>query len=115
MRDRTLVMLALLFLTLTVGAGVNRSLEACNGIIGKPMAPGIKEVYRRQMRPVLTHTRILTEDGIGRGKSVLTHHYRFMMEDLERVKTGIGFEVREKMGFIWGKFFRRDRAAAGDG
>lgn len=48
MKDRTMVLLAVLFLVVTVGAGVNLSLEACNRMVGRPLTPGLGQVYRRQ-------------------------------------------------------------------
>ena len=45
MRDRTLIILALVFLIFIVGAGVNRSLEACSKMVGQPLAPGISNIY----------------------------------------------------------------------
>ncbi len=43
-----MVLVAVLFLTVTVGAGVNLSLEACNRMVGRSLAPGVKETYQRQ-------------------------------------------------------------------
>lgn len=53
MRDRALVVPALLFLALTIGAGVNTSLEACNKMRGQPMALSAQQIYHEKM-PFLT-------------------------------------------------------------
>lgn len=44
MKDRTLIMLALVFLIFTIGSGVNKSFEAGNRMMGKDMAPGLEQV-----------------------------------------------------------------------
>ncbi|MBU7005914.1 hypothetical protein [Phosphitispora fastidiosa] len=52
MRDRTLIMVALIFLVLTIGAGVNKSLIACGRMTGEPLAPGFNEIYREKRENV---------------------------------------------------------------
>ncbi|PKM83049.1 MAG: hypothetical protein CVU89_02670 [Firmicutes bacterium HGW-Firmicutes-14] len=49
MNDRTMVLLALIFLSLTIGAGVNRSLEACNRMVGEELCPGIGDLCREKL------------------------------------------------------------------
>ncbi|WP_418790705.1 hypothetical protein [Phosphitispora sp. TUW77] len=46
MRDRKIILPALIFLILIVGAGVNKSFVACSRMTGQPLAPGFNEMYR---------------------------------------------------------------------
>ncbi len=53
MRDRTLIILALIFLVLTISTGVKRSLAACSRIAGQPLAPEITQIYREKSQDVM--------------------------------------------------------------
>lgn len=63
LRDRTLIMLALIFLVLTIGAGVNRSLVACGRMTGQPLAPGISEIYRENKETFMLFCSQIAETG----------------------------------------------------
>jgi hypothetical protein len=52
MKDKTLIILALMFLVLTIGTGVNTSLEACNKMMGSPMAPTLTDLFDKN-KPIL--------------------------------------------------------------
>ena len=69
MKDRNLILLGLLFLVLVVGAGVNRSLEACNKMVGSPLAPGIREIYSENAPTARERVRELAGYGQVRVKS----------------------------------------------
>lgn len=56
MKDRYMIVSALIFLLLIIGTGVNKSLVECNRMIGKSMAPGAEEIYRQQIPYVVAET-----------------------------------------------------------
>ncbi|MFA5880903.1 MAG: hypothetical protein WC834_01810 [Eubacteriales bacterium] len=97
MRDRTLVMLALLFLTLTVAAGVNKSLEAYNGMLGRPVAAGLKETYYLQKPRVLDGAKTLAEYGRNTGEAIFLRNYGVISREAGRLKAEIGPEVKAKL------------------
>ncbi|MCL4405635.1 MAG: hypothetical protein M1287_00290 [Firmicutes bacterium] len=104
MRDRTMIILALLFLTLTVGVGVNKSLAACNTLVGKPMAPGIGEMYRRQVPLAVDQL----EKGTRYGKStarMITRSYPVAVKVVERVKTRAESEIKAGLA-VWRQWYR---------
>jgi len=49
MKDRTIILFALLFLFLTISTGVNKALEAANQMTGRQMAPSLKQIYTKVM------------------------------------------------------------------
>ncbi len=97
MRDKTLIILALLFLTVTVGAGVNKSLEACNRVLGKPMASGIGETYHRQWPRALSLIKDTADYGKRMGITIFNQKYRIVGRQIEQVKSKIDAEVRSRI------------------
>ena len=100
MRDRTLVMLALVFLVLTTAAGVNKSLEAYNGMLGRPVAAGLKETYDLQKPRVLNEAKTLAEHGKITGKAVLFRNYGVISRAAGRLKAEIERLADEKKHFV---------------
>lgn len=85
MKDRTLILLGIAFLVLAIGAGVNKSLEACSKVVGAPLAPGITEVYNEQVpnvRETVTKLVQYTEETRSEVSSV-------MNVLIDKVRTGI--------------------------
>lgn len=92
MRDRTLVMLALVFLTLTIGFGVNRSLASLNMMMGTQVAPGAEEVYRQNAETVLNRVGELRSKALFMSEHMEPLKERF----LSRLTTAAG-TYREKV------------------
>ncbi|MCL5935266.1 MAG: hypothetical protein M1543_02065 [Firmicutes bacterium] len=99
MRDRTMVVLALLFLTLTIGAGVNKSLAACNRMVGKPMAPEIGEIYRRQVPFALSGVEKFARYGKN-ATSQITRSYPAVLRMVERSIAKAGSEIKSSIS-LW--------------
>lgn len=77
MRDRTIILLALLFLVFSVGVGVDRSLAAGNKMLGRQMAPDFEQIYRKQAPLVLTGAKEITqriEAGVTYWRGKLSSH-----------------------------------------
>lgn len=70
MRDRTIILLALLFLISTVGIGVNKSLAAGNKMLGQQMAPTVDEIYKQQGTPVLSAAKGIAVYGKAKGQAI---------------------------------------------
>lgn len=81
MKDRTLIMLGLLFLVLTIGAGVNRSLESCSGMVGQSLGDGPKEL-----------TQAFAERGMDTAKTAV----KFSREQV----SGLAEKGIEKVGLL---------------
>lgn len=82
MRDRTIILLALLFLVLSVGAGVNRSLAAGNKMLGKQMAPSADQIYQQQAPLVQREVEVLAAYGKAKGLAV-RRQYPFLARELQ--------------------------------
>lgn len=93
MRDRTMILFALLFLAVAVGTGVNKSLEACNRMIGKPMAPGIGEIYDQRAPQVISRVDVLTRYGRQRGEEIV-HSYPAAVSVMEKATLRAGTEIK---------------------
>lgn len=90
-------MLALVFLVLTTAAGVNRSLEAYNRMLGRPVAAGLKETYDLQKPRVLDGAKTLTDYGRNTGKAIFLRNYGVISREAGQLKASIGSEVKAKM------------------
>jgi len=90
-------MLALVFLVLAVAAGVNKSLEAYNGMLGRPVAAGLKETYYLQKPRVLDGAKTLAEYGRNTGKATFLRNYGVISREAGRLKAAIAPEVKAKM------------------
>lgn len=96
MKDRTLIVLAVLFLTFSIGSGVNKSLEACNRNMGKSMAPNLKQLYGLY-NPVFS-ARLKEVADLGRQKSQHVYNSAFpaAMGKINRVKTDFYFTIKNQ-------------------
>lgn len=92
-----MIMLALVFLVLTTAAGVNRSLEAYNRMLGRPVAAGLKETYYRQKPRVLSEAKTLAEYGRNTGEAALFRNYSLISREAGRLKAEISPEVKAKL------------------
>ncbi|MDT3700882.1 MAG: hypothetical protein RO469_15845 [Thermincola sp.] len=70
MRDRTIILLALLFLISTVGIGVNKSLAAGNKMLGRQMAPTVDEIYKQQGAPLLSAAKDIAAYSKAKGLAI---------------------------------------------
>lgn len=70
MRDRTIILLALLFLISSVGVGVNKTLAAGNKMLGQQMAPTVDEIYNQQGAPVLSAAKDIAAYGKAKGQVI---------------------------------------------
>lgn len=95
MKDRTLIVLAVLFLLLTVGTGVNTSLEAGNRFMGKPMAPDLKHAYNQQAPIVLDKVKELREAGKQRTERVYSE-YPIFVKEFNQVTSRVGRQIKDK-------------------
>jgi len=82
LRDRNMIMLALLFLAFTIGSGVNIALVECNKMIGQPIAPEPSHIYQEK-KPVMV-------DGVK----------RVIVEDLNQAREKLGSEIDTKKVLI---------------
>lgn len=114
MRDRTVVLLALLFLILTVGAGVNRSLAAGNKMLGRQMAPSAMQIYQQQAPVVLNEVKAIAEYGRDKGLEfsrlypVLTREIQHMQVEIQQKVSALVKACRYK----WADLFTRNQAMA---
>ncbi len=97
MRDRTLVILALLFLLVTIGFGVNRALAVCNRMMGKPVAPELSKTFHRQWPLILDRAEAVIEEGKTGAKFMLARNYRFLVQRVKQVIAGIGSGIKTRI------------------
>ena len=93
MRDRTIILLALLFLVLSVGAGVDRSLAAGNKILGRQMAPSVEQLYKQQVPFVLGGARGIA--AYGKAKSLaVSRQYPVLAGEVKTLNERIKQHIR---------------------
>jgi len=95
MRERTMLLLGVLFLIISIGAGVNKSLESGNKMVGRPMSPGIREVCGQVPMAV---DRMEEYAGYARNRSEIlaARYYPVLSEKAESAKAD--FTVKIKAG-----------------
>lgn len=105
MKDRTLIVLAVLFLIFSIGSGVNKSLEAGNRTMGKPMAPDLSQLYSRY-NPVFT-VRLKEVFDLSRQKTEQVYNSRLpaAMGKINRVKTDFYFRIKNQTQVWQNRFF----------
>lgn len=101
MRDRTIILWALLFLVLSVGAGVDRSLTAGNKMLGRRMAPSVEQIYQQQAPLFLAEAREIA--AYGKAKSLdVSRQYPVLASEVkafnERIKQRIWVVVTHWRG-----------------
>lgn len=103
MRDRTIILWALLFLVLSVGAGVDRSLAAGNKMLGRQMAPGVEQLYQQQAPLVLGEAREIAAYGkaktlaVSRQYPVLAREVKTLNERIQQQLAAVVSHWREKL------------------
>ncbi len=85
MRDRTLIIMAVLFLTFSIGSGVNKTLEAGNLTMGQPMAPDLKQMYDSN-------------------RTVINGYLREVDEGFDETKILVSGEIKSQAELWWEKF-----------
>lgn len=113
MRDRTIVLWALLFLLLSIGAGVSQSLAAGNRMLGRQMAPSVVQFCRQQAPVVVGGIKEIAEYGRVKGLAV-TRQYPALVREAQDMQA----KTKHKITAIvkawrhkWEAWFIRTRTA----
>lgn len=106
MKDRMLVIFAVLFLIFSIGGGVNLSLEAGNRMMGRPMAPGLKEIYQTRFPVLLGQVQTMAEYGERKRQLIIGENYPALMLKVDRAKTRLTYNLRNKIELLTGKFYK---------
>ena len=100
MKDRTLIVLAVLFLVFSIGSGVNKSLEAGNRTMGRPMSPELGQLYKYRVEPVSVRFKEILNFSRQKTQQVYTTEVPAAMGKFNRVKTDFYFRIKNQTE-IW--------------
>lgn len=103
MKDRTLIILAVLFLTFTISSGVNRSLEVGNQIMGRPMAADLKQLYNINRPIIIGHLEELN-GSFNQTKSFVSKeiksHTELWQEKFEKAYSILKSKLEDKKNIV---------------
>lgn len=96
MKDRTLVVLAVLFLIFSIGSGVNKSLEVGNRTMGRPMAPELKQLYYQFNPGFNARVKEMWDFSRRKTQQVYNNEVPAAMGKINRVKTDFYFRIKNQ-------------------